>query len=161
VPSRSLSAVPARQAIDDIRATLDAPPQRTDLRVQCRQSLAHVLALDGEFETACPLFVAARTLAFDKGLTAFSHVLWFLTGYAELLAGDVLAAEEILRARYVGLKALDDTYYLPTIAAALARSVLLQGRWKKRPPSQPRARPSRSKRTSSAAFSMEASRDSS
>lgn len=68
--------------------------------------------------------------AFDElGLDVQLASLRMYAGWAELLAGDAVAAERELRLGYDALERMGEHSYLSTTAAFLARAVLAQGRY--------------------------------
>jgi class 3 adenylate cyclase/tetratricopeptide (TPR) repeat protein len=89
--------------------------------------LAHLRAMQGEFDKARNLYGRARTQLEELG--AVNAALASIdSSVVEMLAGDPVAAERELREDYEKLSSLGDKYFLPPLAALLARAVAAQGR---------------------------------
>jgi class 3 adenylate cyclase/tetratricopeptide (TPR) repeat protein len=91
-------------------------------------TLAQLRAMNGEFDAARALVRDARALLQElgQGVVAASTGIDLLM--VEWLAGDSAAAEPAVRADMAFLAEAGETYYLPTLAALLARAVREQGR---------------------------------
>jgi predicted ATPase/class 3 adenylate cyclase/DNA-binding winged helix-turn-helix (wHTH) protein len=92
-----------------------------------RQALAGFHAMAGRFDRARELLATSNAAFEDLGLTlrvAGGHD----AGWVELLAGDPVAAERILRTGYATLEQMGDRCLLSTSAAYLARALLAQRR---------------------------------
>ncbi|HET9977049.1 MAG TPA: adenylate/guanylate cyclase domain-containing protein [Burkholderiaceae bacterium] len=91
-------------------------------------TLAQLHAMRGAFEPARALVIEARALLRElgQGVVAASTGIDLLL--VEWLAGDLAAAEEAVKADMAFLAEAGETYYLPTMAALLARAVRESGR---------------------------------
>jgi predicted ATPase len=91
------------------------------------QSLAALHAMEGRFDEARELLATSEATFEELGLTlstAVSHD----AAMVELLAGDPVAAERILRHGYAALEEMGDRALLSTTAAFLGQALLAQGR---------------------------------
>ena len=91
------------------------------------RSLAGLHAMVGRFELARTLLAEANEIFEELGQTRYSSA-WDLDGIVELLAGDLDAAERLLRAGYLALEKMGDRAFRPTTAAYLAEALYAQGR---------------------------------
>ena len=93
------------------------------------QSLAGLHAMQGRFDEARELLATSEATFEELGLTlstAVSHD----ASTVEMLAGDPVAAERILRQGYAALEEMGDTALLSTTAAFLGQALLAQDRCK-------------------------------
>jgi len=91
------------------------------------QSLAGLHAMEGRFDEARELLATSEATFEELGLTlstAVSHD----AATVELLAGDPVAAERILRRGYAALEEMGDRALLSTTAAFLGQALLAQDR---------------------------------
>jgi tetratricopeptide (TPR) repeat protein len=109
---------------EEIRLQVSANPASTAWTLR---SLAGLLAMDGEFETARQLLGEANAIFQEFGQTRYSSAL-DIDGIVEFLAGDLAAAERRLRVGYLALEEMGDRAFRPTTAAHLAEAVFAQGR---------------------------------
>src|SRR4051794_2977180 len=91
------------------------------------RSLAGLHAMDGSFDLARELLAAANAIFHDLG-QARNSAATDIDGIVEMLAGDLSAAEERLRAGYVVLEEMGDKAFRPTTAAHLSQALFAQGR---------------------------------
>jgi predicted ATPase/class 3 adenylate cyclase/DNA-binding winged helix-turn-helix (wHTH) protein len=107
-----------------ILAEVDANPAAS---AGVLQSLAALHAMEGRFDEARELLATSEATFEELGLTlstAVSHD----AAMVELLAGDPVAAERILRQGYAALEEMGDRALLSTTAAFLGQALLAQGR---------------------------------
>ena len=93
------------------------------------QSLAGLHAMEGHFDEARELLATSEATFEELGLTlstAVSHD----ASTVEMLAGDPVAAERILRSGYAVLEEMGDTALLSTTAAFLGQALIAQDRHK-------------------------------
>ena len=93
------------------------------------QSLAGLHAMQGRFDEARELLATSEATFEELGLTlstAVSHD----ASTVEMLAGDPVAAERILRDGYAALEEMGDRALLSTTAAFLGQALLAQDRYK-------------------------------
>jgi tetratricopeptide (TPR) repeat protein len=90
--------------------------------------LAHLRAMQGEFEEARELYTRARALLEELGVAVVAAWTSLESSAVEMLAGEPARAEERLRPDYETLTDMGEKYFLPLLTALLARSVLAQGR---------------------------------
>jgi len=90
--------------------------------------LAHLRAMQGEFEEARDLYTRSRTLLEELGIAVSAAFTSIESSMVEMLAGDPAAAERELRQDYEMLEKLGERYLLPPLAGLLARAVAAQGR---------------------------------
>jgi tetratricopeptide (TPR) repeat protein len=128
----SLSALygptPVIQAIEQCNALIADDLGDRQIQGVIMLKLAHLRAMNGEFEIARNLYREARALLRDLGQGLRLATASLDSGMVELLAGDPAAAERELRPDYDTLVAMGNSYSLSTMAALLARAVREQGR---------------------------------
>jgi predicted ATPase/class 3 adenylate cyclase len=90
--------------------------------------LAHLRAMQGDFDEARELYTRARALLEELGVAVVAAWTSLESSAVEMLAGDPARAEERLRPDYERLTGMGEKYFLPLLTALLARSVLAQGR---------------------------------
>ena len=128
----SLSALygptPVVQAIEQCNALIADDLGDRQIQAVIMLKLAHLRAMNGEFEIARNLYREARALLRDLGQGLRLATASLDSGMVELLAGDPAAAEREFRPDYDTLVAMGNSYSLSTMAALLARAVREQGR---------------------------------
>jgi tetratricopeptide (TPR) repeat protein len=82
--------------------------------------MSPLYAMLGDFPTARRLYAEANASFDELGVTLFSARTSLQSAVVELLAGDLEAAERVLRRDYEALAQLDERYWRPTVAANLA-----------------------------------------
>jgi len=90
--------------------------------------LAHLRAMEGDFEEARELYTRARALLEELGVAVLAAWTSLESSAVEMLAGQPARAEEGLRQDYETLTKLGEKFTLPLLTALLARSLLAQGR---------------------------------
>jgi class 3 adenylate cyclase/predicted ATPase len=90
--------------------------------------LAHLRAMQGDFDEARELYTRARALLEELGVAVVAAWTSLESSAVEMLAGDPARAEERLRPDYETLTNMGEKFFLPLLTALLARSVLAQGR---------------------------------
>jgi predicted ATPase/class 3 adenylate cyclase len=90
--------------------------------------LAHLRAMEGDFDEARELYKRARALLEELGVAVLAAWTSLESSAVEMLAGQPARAEEGLRQDYETLTKLGEKFTLPLLTALLARSVLAQGR---------------------------------
>jgi hypothetical protein len=91
--------------------------------------LPGVNALQGQLSDARSLFDSAQPVVADLAYISRLSVVPFLAGVAELLAGDPVAAERVLRATLEPLQKVGETSTYCAIVAVLAQAVYRQERY--------------------------------
>ena len=86
-------------------------------------TLSPLHAMSGDFVRARELSARGAELLRDLGATVLAARTSDFSSRIELMAGEPLAAEEKLRADYDALTAMDERYFLPNIAALLAKTL--------------------------------------
>jgi class 3 adenylate cyclase/tetratricopeptide (TPR) repeat protein len=92
------------------------------------RALAHLRAMQGDFETARDLVQKSRASLQELGWKLHAAVTSQSSGPIEMLAGDPEGAERELRQGYRELEGMGDKYYLSTTAGFLAESLFVQDR---------------------------------
>ena len=92
------------------------------------RTLAHLRAMQGDFEQSRELYNSARELLLDLGFAVLGAATSEYAGAIEILATNPLQAESELRAAYDELTSMGDKYFLPPVTALLAKAVYEQGR---------------------------------
>jgi predicted ATPase/class 3 adenylate cyclase len=90
--------------------------------------LAHLRAMQGDFDEARELYTRARAMLEELGVAVVAAWTSLESSAVEMLAGDPVRAEERLRPDYETLTGMGEKFFLPLLTALLARSVLAQGR---------------------------------
>jgi ATP/maltotriose-dependent transcriptional regulator MalT len=90
--------------------------------------LAHLRAMQGDFEEARELYTRARALFEELGLAVLAAWTSVRSSGVEMLAGDPARAETDLRKNFETLTGMGEKFILPPLTALLARSVFAQGR---------------------------------
>jgi predicted ATPase/class 3 adenylate cyclase len=90
--------------------------------------LAHLRAMQGDFDEARVLYTRARALLEELGVAVVAAWTSLESSAVEMLAGEPARAEERLRPDYEALTGMGEKFFLPLLTALLARSVLAQGR---------------------------------
>lgn len=91
-------------------------------------SLAGLVALDGDFDRARELYRQARGTLEDVGASVLAASTSFWLARIELLAGQPKAAEVVLREDYRRLQEIGEVFFRTTLGAMLAQAVYAQGR---------------------------------
>jgi class 3 adenylate cyclase/tetratricopeptide (TPR) repeat protein len=91
--------------------------------------LAHLRAMQGDFEEARELYTRARAVLEELGVAVLAARTSLESSAVEMLAGDPARAEQGLRQDYETLTSMGERFFLPLLTALLARSVLAQGRY--------------------------------
>ena len=95
---------------------------------QILRILAHAHAMRGEFDLARTEYRQARRDLEELGWTNQAAITSLDSGPAEMLAGDLAAAEAELRRDYQQLDAMGERNFIATVAAVLAEALYRQGR---------------------------------
>jgi len=90
--------------------------------------LAHLRAMQGDFEQARALLAEARATLEDAGARIMANSTSIHSGQVELLAGEAERAERELRRDYEVLSAMGETYFASSVAALLAEALEAQER---------------------------------
>ena len=108
---------------------LEEAPDDLLLEACCRRWIGCLVARHGRFEEAREL-VAAAVSAYDELGARLDAAATSAFGHAEVewLAGDLVAAERVLRNGYDALGALGEAGYRATVGALLSRVLRAQGR---------------------------------
>lgn len=93
------------------------------------RSVAHMHAMQGDFESARDEYRRARAMLGELGSTFVAALGSLVSGPVEMLAGDPVAAEDELRRDYATLDRLGDRNYISTVAGYLAEALYRQGRY--------------------------------
>jgi predicted ATPase len=92
------------------------------------RALAHLEAMQGNFDTARELYGQSRASLEDLGWKLHAAESTLSAGSIEMLAGDPVGAEAALRRGFAELEEMGDKYYLSTIAGFLAEALYAQDR---------------------------------
>ena len=91
--------------------------------------LAPLRAMQGDFDEARDLYARGRQILEEIGGTLIAASTTFNASDVETLAGDLAAAEDVLRRDYELLDRLGEKYLRPTVAAYLGQVLSKQGRY--------------------------------
>jgi len=86
-------------------------------------SIAQLHAMEGQFKLARQLYAEGEQLLADLGPSITGSSIAFESSRVEMLAGDPVAAERLLRRDYVQLEAVGERYFRSSIAAFLAQTL--------------------------------------
>jgi ATP/maltotriose-dependent transcriptional regulator MalT len=102
-----------------------------DRRAQAviNRSIAHLLAMSGDFQAARDLYRSVRRTLEELGWRFTAALVSLDSGPIELLAGDPKAAEAELRSAYEQLDEMGERNYISTTAAILAEALFQQGKY--------------------------------
>jgi predicted ATPase/class 3 adenylate cyclase len=118
---------PVRTAIERCEAIREEVAGDLVARADILQPLAGLHAMEGRFEEARALIAAADAAFEELGRTLGSAVSHH-AAMVELLAGDPVSAERLLREGYAALEEMGEKPVLSTTAAFLGQALLAQGR---------------------------------
>src|SRR5262249_20024879 len=124
-----LGPTPVEEALAVCQETLDATGDNRKLRGLVTLLMPPLQAMLGDFETARRLYHEAHGSFDEIGATLLGARTSLQSGAVELLAGDLEAAERMLRRDYEALEQLDERYWRPTVAANLALVLCRQDRF--------------------------------
>jgi class 3 adenylate cyclase/tetratricopeptide (TPR) repeat protein len=93
------------------------------------RSLAHLHAMQGDFEAAREEYRRSRAMLEELGWRFHAALTSIDSGPIEMLARNPVAAEAELRRDYATLESLGERNYISTVAALLAESLFAQGRF--------------------------------
>ena len=119
---------PVSEAIDQVEALADQSSADQIALASINLLLSQLYALRGEFDRARDLYrrSQAKLVDLNAGIGAASTSLD--AARVELLAGDPVAAEQLLRRDFDALSAMGERYTLSSVAGLLARALEAQGR---------------------------------
>jgi class 3 adenylate cyclase/tetratricopeptide (TPR) repeat protein len=101
--------------------------RKAEARISC--CIAHLRAMQGEFEDARGIFASSRASLEELGWKFEAAMVSLDSGPTELLAGDAIAAEAELRADFDRLEEMGEHNYISTIAGYLAEALYRQDRF--------------------------------
>ena len=114
---------PAPEAIERAEEVLGQGLSGREAEAIALLTLSPLHAMSGDFDRARELCARGAELLADLGATVLAARTSDFSSRIELMAGDPQAAEAKLRADYDALTALDERYFLPNIAALLAKTL--------------------------------------
>ena len=122
------SPTPVLQAIDMCNQVLDR--SGGDLRTVAVTlgALSHLEAMRGNIDQARDQYARSREILTELGFTLSASIVALQSGPAEMLAGDLIRAEDELRKDFRALTALGNKGYLTSVAGMLAELLHAQGR---------------------------------
>src|SRR5262249_49712196 len=112
-----LGPTPVEEAIAVSQAAMAAVGNNRELRAVVTIYMSPLHAMVGDFETARRLYTDACASFDEIGATLLGALTSLQSGVVERLAGDLEAAERVLRHDYDTLAELDERYWRPTVAA--------------------------------------------
>jgi predicted ATPase/class 3 adenylate cyclase len=115
-----LGPTPVEEALARCEETLAATADNRKVHALVTLLMSPLHAMLGDFVTARRLYQQAFDSFEDIGATLLGSRTSLQSGAVELLAGDLEAAERVLRDDYEKLERLDERYWRPTVAANLA-----------------------------------------
>jgi tetratricopeptide (TPR) repeat protein len=124
-----LGPTPVEEALAVSEAAMAAAGNNRKLRAVVTLFMSPLHAMIGDFETARRLYTDASASFEEIGATLLGARTSLQSGVVERLAGDLDAAERVLRDDYDRLAELDERYWRPTVAANLALVLCRQGRF--------------------------------
>jgi tetratricopeptide (TPR) repeat protein len=107
------------EAIERVHEIIEAGSGQVALAYQ-RSVLGRLHAMRGEFDVAREFVAGARQAYLDSGMLVVAGALSMAEGWIEWRAGDVAAAERVLREGVELLERIGDRFYRGTVALNLA-----------------------------------------
>ena len=120
---------PVAEAIALCEETLSLTSGNRKVLALVTLMMSPLYAMLGDFATARRLYNEANASFDELGATLFGARTSLQSAVVELLAGDLDAAEHVLRRDYEALGRLDERYWRPTVAANLALVLCRQDRF--------------------------------
>ncbi len=124
----ALGPTPAEEAITRCEEILVRVERHHALAAVITATLARLYAMCGRFEQAHELYARSKELATEFGAQFTIARLPLYSGPVELFESDIAGAEKELRTSYELLETIGEQGALSTVAALLARCLVLQGR---------------------------------
>ena len=126
--STLLGPTPVTEAIEICNQLMagELPDRQAESKTLC--TLAQLHAMNGDFSEARQLYRRARALLHDLGQGLIAAGTGIDVLIVELLAGDLVGAEQEVMADYQFLSQAGETYRRSTLAALLSRVIRNQGR---------------------------------
>ncbi|HUG47023.1 MAG TPA: adenylate/guanylate cyclase domain-containing protein, partial [Candidatus Limnocylindria bacterium] len=115
---------PALARCRELVAAVEGDRRSQGLILLC---VAQLVAMTADIEQARTDYRAAQQMLVQLGHGVFAASTSLETARVELLAGDLQAAEELLRNDYAALESLGEKFVRSTIGALLARTLILKG----------------------------------
>jgi predicted ATPase/class 3 adenylate cyclase len=119
---------PAPQGIETCDVILKKAREDRKVRAHVLDARCVLEAMLGNFSAARESARQAQRLYEELGLSVMRANLPQNSGYVEMLAGDLVAAERVYREGYERLEAVGERGFLSTVAALMADAVYGQGR---------------------------------
>jgi class 3 adenylate cyclase/tetratricopeptide (TPR) repeat protein len=126
--SYMMSSTPISVATGNVEAIRDRAEGDRTILAFCSAPLALFAAMEGRFEDAHSHLALARSTLEELGMAVWSESLRMEEGEIELMAGDPIAAERVLRPGYEALIALGDRGSFSSLAGWLALAMARQSR---------------------------------
>ena len=120
--------LPAGEALRRTEVVLAELRDEPRLQARLRFFTAGHLAMQGHFQEARRILAEAKERFREYGERLWLATTGFVAGPVELLAGDLMAAEEELRANCEALEGMGERSWLCSIAAYLAEVLYRQGK---------------------------------
>jgi class 3 adenylate cyclase/predicted ATPase len=120
---------PVPEAIAQCHMVIEQAAEDHKATALAEQTLGHLEAMRGEFESARERCRRSRETLVEHGWKLFAALTSLESALVEVLAGDLVAAEAELRADYQALDEMGESNYISTIAAFLGDVLYRQGRY--------------------------------
>ena len=120
--------LPVTDAIDRCNELLSRAADARQPEALIESTLAHLRAMEGDFETAREIYGRVRRTLTELGWNFNAALVSIDSGPIELLAGDPIAAERELREDFETLTQMGERNYIGTTAAFLAEALYRQDR---------------------------------
>jgi len=121
--------LPAEEGLAQCEQILADGRGRLLVEAAGRMGIGYSCAMLGRIEDARAQVAAGRAIYQDLGQRLQYGGSSFIDGEIELLAGDAVAAERVLREGFELLESIGETGYLSTVASSLAEALYRQGRY--------------------------------
>ena len=121
--------MPVPEAIDRCEQLLSEATGDRQSESLLRCALAQLCAMQGEFDKARELVRHGRSVLGDLGEVVLGSSRSLDAARIELMSGDAVAAEEVLRADYEALDSMGERYFLSGVAGLLAHALYVEGRY--------------------------------
>ena len=120
-------ATPVEVGIQRCKQVLTEYPNQRSVEAAMWHALAHLTARTGAFDEARELGIRVREFFLDVGEQHDVDFMSEVRGDVEMMAGDPVAAEHVMREGYEALESRGSRE--PLLGAFLARSICAQQRW--------------------------------
>lgn len=124
-----LGVTPVSEALPRCERLVDEVRGDRKAEAVILSSVAQLQAMEGRFELARQLYGQSQQLLVDLGPSLTGSSIALESSRVEMLAGDMEAAERVLRRDYVLLESLGERYFRSSLAGFLAQALWALGQF--------------------------------